>query len=401
MWVPAKDLTTNDYVGMCINTHNVIPVFSVNTTINQHKTEEIKLLLDKPEYWFMMGYFVGDGWIEHTTKNDDWCKYLIGFAISNRDEAEVFEKINQTLKIVDQHCDTEKCKKFGCSSILWHSILQKFGCYTHGKLIPEWVQNAPKHLIQEFINGYMKTDGNIKSDESHHITTVSYNLAMGLQRLYLKLGHISSVSKSICPNHTIIDGRLVNQRNTYTVEVRLTLKENISSLIEYNYVWRKIFSVDQKIHNNITVHNFEVDQDHSYIVANMIVHNCQGVSIAGYRNSNDPRNSLFMEFVRYLQFYRSKAFIMENVIGILSMKTNTGEKVIDIIMSYFQQDYNCIICKLFASDFEVPQNRRRTIIIGIRKDLTILPTEPQKSQETMLQSKMCSYLKSKSIHHII
>lgn len=109
---------------------------------------------------------------------------------------------------------------------------------------------------------------------------------------------------------------------------------------------------------------------------------CQGFSIAGHRDNNDPRNSLFMEFVKYLQFYRPKAFIMENVIGILSMKTSNNEKVIDIIMGYFQQDYNCIICKLFASDFEVPQNRRRTIIIGIRKDLNILPTEPQKIPRT-------------------
>lgn len=109
---------------------------------------------------------------------------------------------------------------------------------------------------------------------------------------------------------------------------------------------------------------------------------CQGFSIAGHRDSNDPRNSLFMEFVKYLQFYRPKAFIMENVIGILSMKTNTGEKVIDIIMEQFEQDYNCIICKLYASDFEVPQNRRRTIIIGVRKDLNIIPIEPTKIPRT-------------------
>ena len=50
-----------------------------------------------------------------------------------------------------------------------------------------------------------------------------------------------------------------------------------------------------------------------------------------------------------------------------------GEKVIDIIMEYLNVDYNCIINKLYASDFEVPQNRRRTIIIGIRKDLNIIP----------------------------
>lgn len=102
---------------------------------------------------------------------------------------------------------------------------------------------------------------------------------------------------------------------------------------------------------------------------------CQGFSIAGKRDTKDPRNSLFMEYCKYLEYYKPKAFVMENVIGILSMKTESGENVIDIIKSNLEKKYNCCINKLYASDFEVPQNRRRTIIIGIRKDLKIIPQE--------------------------
>jgi DNA (cytosine-5)-methyltransferase 1 len=104
---------------------------------------------------------------------------------------------------------------------------------------------------------------------------------------------------------------------------------------------------------------------------------CQSFSIAGRRDKNDPRNALFMEYVKYLDYFTPKAFIMENVIGMLSKKTENNEKVIDIIMGELTRNYNCIITKLYASDFEVPQNRRRVIIIGIRKDLNILPTEPK------------------------
>jgi DNA (cytosine-5)-methyltransferase 1 len=117
----------------------------------------------------------------------------------------------------------------------------------------------------------------------------------------------------------------------------------------------------------------------SNIIIDLIVGGppCQGMSIAGKRDKNDPRNSLFMEFVKYINYFNPKGFIMENVIGILSMKTENNEKVIDIIMELLNKNYNCIICKLYASDFKVPQNRRRTIIIGIRKDLNIIPTEPK------------------------
>jgi len=111
---------------------------------------------------------------------------------------------------------------------------------------------------------------------------------------------------------------------------------------------------------------------------------CQGFSMAGKRDVKDPRNSLFMEFVKYLNYFEPRAFIMENVMGILSMKNSKDEKVIDIIMSELSKNYNCVVCKLYASDFEVPQNRRRVIIIGIRKDLNIIPTEPV----TILSKKM-------------
>lgn len=80
--------------------------------------------------------------------------------------------------------------------------------------------------------------------------------------------------------------------------------------------------------------------------------------MAGKRDIKDPRNSLFMEYYKYIEYFKPKAFLMENVIGILSMKTKLNEKVIDIIMNKFNNNYNCIICKLYASDFYVPQNRR-------------------------------------------
>jgi hypothetical protein len=39
----------------------------------------------------------------------------------------------------------------------------------------------------------------------------------GLQRLYLKLGHIFGITKTIRPKTTVIEGRIVNQRDTYCI----------------------------------------------------------------------------------------------------------------------------------------------------------------------------------------
>lgn len=104
---------------------------------------------------------------------------------------------------------------------------------------------------------------------------------------------------------------------------------------------------------------------------------CQGFSLAGRRDVKDPRNSLFVNFVAYLNYFSPKAFVIENVVGILSMKTEKKVKVIDIIMKELEKNYNCKIFKLLASDYKIPQNRRRVFIIGYRKDLGIIPTAPK------------------------
>ena len=72
---------------------------------NKHKTNKVVIKLNKKEYWFMMGYFVGDGWIEETTKKDGRCMHKIRFAINNKDEKEVYDIINDIIPITDKHCD--------------------------------------------------------------------------------------------------------------------------------------------------------------------------------------------------------------------------------------------------------------------------------------------------------
>lgn len=97
---------------------------------------------------------------------------------------------------------------------------------------------------------------------------------------------------------------------------------------------------------------------------------CQGFSLSGNRDKNDPRNSLFMEFVRFVKYFKPKFFVMENVTGILSMKTKDNRSVKDLILSeYDTAGYNVKICKLNAAEYGVPQSRLRIVFIGIRKDI--------------------------------
>ena len=126
----------------------------------------------------------------------------------------------------------------------------------------------------------------------------------------------------------------------------------------------------------------EVDKLTNNAVPDIIVGGppCQGFSLAN-KNRNkvedDPRNKLFYGFVKFIKWYSPKAFVMENVKGLLSMQNG---KVIKTIIEEFtnagQFGYNVQYKVLKASNYGVPQNRERVILIGIRKDLKIMPVHP-------------------------
>jgi DNA (cytosine-5)-methyltransferase 1 len=387
-WKNASLLTMNDMFGMVINSKEDIPTFVFDKNINKSRTDTVSITLDNPDQWFTMGYFVGDGWVQDTKKSDGIRDtHIIRFSF-HEDDLETIDRVKKVLNITYKD-KSGKSDKYGCANVVWFNILKQFGKYAHGKLIPEWVQNAPKNLVQEFINGYMAADGHISEKNSNRIVTVSHNLAYGLQRLYLKIGHIASIDKTIRSKNHVIQGRVVNQRDTYQVTVYLNNQRNYSTFIEGNYVWYAPFKITTRETQNEAVYNFEVEHDNSYIVYNTIVHNCQGFSNAGKKKEDDPRNTMFLEFLRVTKLTKPTMIIGENVKGLLSRKATNGEMYIDIIVSEFDKIGYNVIYKVFkCEEYGVPQSRERLIILGIKKEnpygWKLSFPEPLKTKPNML-----------------
>jgi DNA (cytosine-5)-methyltransferase 1 len=92
---------------------------------------------------------------------------------------------------------------------------------------------------------------------------------------------------------------------------------------------------------------------------------CQGFSLAGNRDSEDKRNKLYVDYFDMIERYKPECFVMENVKGILSMKNEKKQLVIDEIKGIATTlGYKVSIFKLNACDFAVPQKRERVFIIG-------------------------------------
>lgn len=127
---------------------------------------------------------------------------------------------------------------------------------------------------------------------------------------------------------------------------------------------------------------------------------CQPFSTAGKRlGINDPRGSLFMDFIRMIDYIRPRFFIMENVKGIMSAPLkhvplierdkNIPEQqlgtVLDVILSEFNKlGYKTVYGVLDAVNYGVPQFRERFVLIGSRDSEDIflpIPTHFQMHQD--------------------
>lgn len=96
---------------------------------------------------------------------------------------------------------------------------------------------------------------------------------------------------------------------------------------------------------------------------------CQGFSMANrQRIIDDPRNSLYKQYLIFLQHVRPKFFIMENVKGMM----NKINEILQNFEEFLGDDYKFDYAVLKAQDYGVPQNRERFILIGNR--LGIDPT---------------------------
>jgi len=102
---------------------------------------------------------------------------------------------------------------------------------------------------------------------------------------------------------------------------------------------------------------------------------CQGFSTAGKRKLSDNRNDLFKEYARLLQGLQPKAFVMENVSGMV--KGYMKQTYLEITKTLRACGYVVAGQVLNAMYYNVPQSRKRVIIIGVREDLGIEPRHPK------------------------
>lgn len=91
---------------------------------------------------------------------------------------------------------------------------------------------------------------------------------------------------------------------------------------------------------------------------------CQGFSVAGPRDMNDKRNSLYTAMVKLADRVKPQVVVLENVPGMI--QTNGGIGAKRVVEDFEKIGYKMIPKLLYAPDYGIPQIRKRVFFVGLR-----------------------------------
>ena len=288
-FVKAKDLSLNDKL-----------VFNINTA--SKKTD-----ISDDVLWLMGRYFA-DGYKENHSL------HRVIFCIGKH-KAEEFEKHISGMNFVKCHSE-RNCVEYKLIDNNIEPLFAEFVSGSTNKEIPMWIIDLPKEQLKQFFDGYYSGDGHNRTDrELSMFSTVSKKMAFGLQDIVIKL---FNVVPTLNIRH---DKRSKTFNNSYCFQFSPRPK---NQTIINDKICTEIKSITKEC-TETEVYNFEVETDNSYTVNNVIVHNCQDISVAGNmkgfeHNGQKTRSGLFYDALKVIRELQPEVAIAENV------KALTGKK---------------------------------------------------------------------------
>ncbi|MDE6259143.1 MAG: DNA cytosine methyltransferase [Muribaculaceae bacterium] len=147
----------------------------------------------------------------------------------------------------------------------------------------------------------------------------------------------------------------------------------------FNVIWANEFDKDIHATYRYNHPNTELCGDNLYDVRLEDIPECDGFiggppcqswSVGGKgMGLEDERGKLFLHYVRIIEKKKPKFFVIENVFGILT------EKHLPVFLNFIdilrKSGYNVSYSQLNASEYKIPQDRRRVFMVGIREELDI------------------------------
>jgi DNA (cytosine-5)-methyltransferase 1 len=399
-WIAAKDLVAGDVVcephisgRQSLNIPMIITKQRINIAgASGSDLSEMRLLerhcsvnWQSDDMAWMLGFYLAEG---HTRghspslENDGAARREVILSVADKEAVDIALRLERMgfHAMLQKH--SQGSSRVSVSSVDLWALCQTVGKYADGKFIPASFHCMPVKWQGQFLDGYFAGDGcvyssKIVNSQKRKATTVSLDIATGIAKMVARVhGVVASIEVLYPAGHAKIQGRTVNVKEAYCVGYTLVTSQRVRpGSVDAVGAWIPIKEINATSVEEIDVYNLEVEEDHSYTVEGLAVHNCQGFSLAGKRILDDPRNQLFREFVRLLSGLQPRAFIMENVSGMVRGKMKLA--FAEILKELRACGYNVRASLLDTSYYGVAQARHRIIFVGVRNDLNIQPSHPE------------------------
>lgn len=251
--IPVSELTTKDYLVYPLNKkNNKIAWSGVELFYNNHTEISNKLPLEDKRFWYLIGRFIGDGWIiKRTSRNNNISGIKICCSHSEVDELkqEFGDLFKYTL------IKERTVYKFQFSNKELGVFCSKFGIGAKNKVIPIEIRDMPVIYLKPIMRGLLDSDGTFTQGK-YKLTTISKELAYSFADLALKVTKIPfKIYHFERPKKSVIEGRIINQNDTYQVVIYEKYSKIFQFLDEENMYCRvrKILKEEVNEHEKVQV----------------------------------------------------------------------------------------------------------------------------------------------------
>ncbi|HVB74494.1 MAG TPA: LAGLIDADG family homing endonuclease [Ktedonobacteraceae bacterium] len=308
-WIPAKEIKPGDYVAIAHNGEESSPdTISLQDYVSGYETKDGKLfkattrgshgyvsdwgthykiqdnLILDGELCYLFGRWLGDGCVTHRAGTDIPSGIKIVFSLEEKDEAVEIARIIEAKFGIDgsiKLSSTERWYDLWVNSMPLGEFFKAFlGCYSYGKRIPEQLMHLPAELTLELLRGLFSADGYL-SDNKLGIVLSNRTLTVQIHQLLLRLGYLFSIREN---THSL--GRVPAYRIQATANECAPLFERFFGIqapehsidlkyyFEYDGLkWVRVDEIAVEDYSGMVM-DIEVEEDHSFISAGVVVSNC-------------------------------------------------------------------------------------------------------------------------------
>ncbi len=288
-WLPVSEVKPGDYL--------VIPVpqiekpteddLTVSVPVGRGRHDSVEKTVTfplDPDFFRLVGYYHAEGHVDN--------EHYLTFSF-HAEETAFLDDVRELLERFFGKAPSEnKPRQNGqtlviSSTEVARAFAHTFGATVFEKRLPDFIRNAPKTHLAQWVRGIWCGDGSYDARKNmFRFRTVSAELAYAFRDALLRLGVAGSVN---------LDEREEPRRPIYTVVVSSPWNEQFGEIVGYpapggkkegspfaldeQYLYMPIRSISIE-EMDTTVYNFSVEEDESYVAEGVVSHNCTAPTYA-------------------------------------------------------------------------------------------------------------------------